>query len=363
MARDQRPQRRETRNGWSLSVGDRYGASIRLDENDVGPQRIWIQVEKHKLRTSLPDIDPEDEETEEEQEEEAEGDSNDDQDDNSAAESPESEPEVEESSTSRSASSQVQPEIQQPSRSEPASEELMRYLLQQGAENCLSGLKFALTGDPYPLDQATVQSLISHFGGSSYPMICESMHMPYLILGRNPDPDMLEAAQELGVTHIRQTGLFSLIQHEPANGRRQKRNRVEGPRDDTPPQAKWQRVEVQQPRPAPAQPQIQRAEVQRYRRQTPPPPKLEWWIPEALHKLRKRYLNDKFDCIMIRNDRDPWDPKLRVRPYSAYPINRTIPQMCYDEKMVCYDCPEKTWSMGLYRISIQSGKTSPIPGA
>jgi hypothetical protein len=51
--------RRQTDLG--LSDGDRYGAIVRLDENEYGSQRVWIRVEKRKLRTSLPRIEPEDE--------------------------------------------------------------------------------------------------------------------------------------------------------------------------------------------------------------------------------------------------------------------------------------------------------------
>jgi hypothetical protein len=150
------------------------------------------------------------------------------------------------------------------------------------------GLTFGFVGDQYPLDKYLCRDLIKHYGGTCIAPITTVIHLDYIILGRNPPPDFLEFTQESGFTHIRQAGLFSLIQHEPANGRRQKRNNVERPRAQFPP------------------PKRQRVEVNPYRMQTPPPPEeCLYWVPKALEKLHRQYPNDRFDCEWRRNERDP----------------------------------------------------------
>jgi hypothetical protein len=56
-----------------LSSGDRYGAAIRLDENELGSQRVWICVVEKRLRTcARVNSDSEDEETDGEEDEQSE---------------------------------------------------------------------------------------------------------------------------------------------------------------------------------------------------------------------------------------------------------------------------------------------------
>lgn len=199
--------------------------------------------------------------------------------------------------------------------------DLLRNLVRQGASSCLTGLRFAFTGSPYPLDQINAEAVVRHFGGA-VGRIDQHTEIDYLILGKDPDRRILQRAQDFEITNIRQTGLFSFIRSEPANGRRRKQDASEQAHET--PHAKKRRIDGPQ-----------QADVNT-RKPTPPPPEMDHWVRSSLQKLRKSYPADKFDCIMVRSNQDPWDLMLRARKYGMdpTPIDRTIPEMCYDERGV-----------------------------
>ncbi|KAL4640340.1 replication factor C subunit 1 isoform X2, partial [Arapaima gigas] len=83
----------------------------------------------------------------------------------------------------------------------------------QGAENCLEGLTFVLTGVLESMEREDAKSLIERHGGKVTGNI--SRKTSYLVLGRDGGASKTEKAESLGTKIIDEDGLLDLIRTKP----------------------------------------------------------------------------------------------------------------------------------------------------
>ncbi|XP_015201424.2 replication factor C subunit 1 [Lepisosteus oculatus] len=88
----------------------------------------------------------------------------------------------------------------------------------QGAENCLEGLTFVLTGVLESMEREDAKSLIERYGGKVTGSI--SKKTSYLVLGRDSGASKTEKAHSLGTKILDEDGLLDLIRTKP--GKRSK---------------------------------------------------------------------------------------------------------------------------------------------
>lgn len=86
----------------------------------------------------------------------------------------------------------------------------------EGAENCLSGLKFVFTGVLETLQREVGQNLVKRYGGQI--MSAPSKNTSYVVLGTDAGPKKLETIAKLAIKTINEDGLFELIRKMPPNG-------------------------------------------------------------------------------------------------------------------------------------------------
>lgn len=75
-------------------------------------------------------------------------------------------------------------------------------------------------------------------------------------------------------------------------------------------------------------------------RNTSPVPPCPHWITVELSRLRRRFPNDRFDCVM---DREYYTDQ--VRRYGLV-ARDPLPSAGFTPKIVCFDCPEKKHGVG-----------------
>ncbi|XP_075886604.1 replication factor C subunit 1 isoform X2 [Nelusetta ayraudi] len=83
----------------------------------------------------------------------------------------------------------------------------------QGAENCLEGCMFVVTGVLESMERDDVKSLIERYGGKVMGNI--SKKTTYLVQGRDSGVSKLEKAESLGTTILDEDGLLELIRTKP----------------------------------------------------------------------------------------------------------------------------------------------------
>ncbi|XP_046433151.1 replication factor C subunit 1 isoform X1 [Neodiprion fabricii] len=83
-----------------------------------------------------------------------------------------------------------------------------------GANNCLAGLSFLITGVLDSLERDEVDDLIKKYGGRLLHQV--SKKTDYVILGDEPGPAKLEKTKKLGVKTISEDELLELIRTRPA---------------------------------------------------------------------------------------------------------------------------------------------------
>ncbi|MBN3281955.1 RFC1 factor, partial [Polyodon spathula] len=88
----------------------------------------------------------------------------------------------------------------------------------KGADNCLEGLVFVLTGVLESMERDDAKSLIERYGGKVTGSI--SKKTSYLVLGRDSGVSKTEKAESLGTKILDEDGLLDLIRKQP--GRRSK---------------------------------------------------------------------------------------------------------------------------------------------
>ncbi|XP_048704503.2 replication factor C subunit 1 isoform X1 [Caretta caretta] len=83
----------------------------------------------------------------------------------------------------------------------------------QGAENCLEGLTFVITGVLESIERDEAKSLIERYGGKVTGNVSKKTN--YLIMGRDCGQSKCEKASTLGTKIIHEDGLFDLIRTMP----------------------------------------------------------------------------------------------------------------------------------------------------
>ncbi|GAB1600582.1 replication factor C subunit 1-like [Argonauta hians] len=83
----------------------------------------------------------------------------------------------------------------------------------KGAENCLEGLTFVITGVLESIERDEAKSLIERYGGRV--TLSLSRKTNYLVVGREPGQTKLDKATNLKTTQIDEDGLFDLIRSKP----------------------------------------------------------------------------------------------------------------------------------------------------
>lgn len=83
-----------------------------------------------------------------------------------------------------------------------------------GAENCLAGLSFVLTGVLDSLEREEAEELIKKYGGRVVHQV--SKKVSYVIIGDQPGPAKVEKAKTFNVTQISEDDLLELIKTRPA---------------------------------------------------------------------------------------------------------------------------------------------------
>ncbi|KFQ26889.1 Replication factor C subunit 1, partial [Mesitornis unicolor] len=83
----------------------------------------------------------------------------------------------------------------------------------QGAENCLEGLTFVITGVLECIERDEAKSLIERYGGKVTGNVSKKTN--YLVMGRDCGQSKCEKASTLGTKIIDEDGLFDLIQTMP----------------------------------------------------------------------------------------------------------------------------------------------------
>ncbi|XP_067387310.1 replication factor C subunit 1 isoform X2 [Emydura macquarii macquarii] len=83
----------------------------------------------------------------------------------------------------------------------------------QGAENCLEGMTFVITGVLESIERDEAKSLIERYGGKVTGNVSKKTN--YLIMGRDCGQSKCEKASTLGTKIIDEDGLFDLIQTMP----------------------------------------------------------------------------------------------------------------------------------------------------
>ncbi|XP_026669374.1 replication factor C subunit 1 isoform X2 [Ceratina calcarata] len=83
-----------------------------------------------------------------------------------------------------------------------------------GAENCLAGLSFVLTGVLESLEREEAEELIKKYGGRVVHQVSKKVN--YVIIGDQPGPAKVEKARSLNVTQISEDDLLELIKTRPA---------------------------------------------------------------------------------------------------------------------------------------------------
>nr|XP_033803251.1 replication factor C subunit 1 isoform X3 [Geotrypetes seraphini] len=83
----------------------------------------------------------------------------------------------------------------------------------QGAENCLEGMTFVITGVLESVERDEAKSLIERYGGKVTGSV--SKKTKYLIMGRESGQAKKEKAESLGTTILDEDGLFNLIRTTP----------------------------------------------------------------------------------------------------------------------------------------------------
>ncbi|RXM35645.1 Replication factor C subunit 1 [Acipenser ruthenus] len=88
----------------------------------------------------------------------------------------------------------------------------------EGADNCLEGLTFVLTGVLESMERDDAKSLIERYGGKVTGNISKKTN--YLVLGRDSGVSKTEKAESLGTNILDEDGLLDLIRKQP--GKRSK---------------------------------------------------------------------------------------------------------------------------------------------
>ncbi|XP_069600697.1 replication factor C subunit 1 isoform X2 [Ranitomeya imitator] len=83
----------------------------------------------------------------------------------------------------------------------------------QGADNCLEGLTFVITGVMESIERDEAKSLVERYGGKVTGNVSKKTN--YLILGRDGGESKREKAESLGTKVIDEDGLFGLIRSLP----------------------------------------------------------------------------------------------------------------------------------------------------
>nr|XP_023685377.1 replication factor C subunit 1 isoform X3 [Paramormyrops kingsleyae] len=83
----------------------------------------------------------------------------------------------------------------------------------QGAENCLEGLTFVVTGVMESMERDDAKSLIERYGGKVTGNV--SRKTSYLVLGRDSGASKTEKAESFGTKIINEDGLLDLIRTKP----------------------------------------------------------------------------------------------------------------------------------------------------
>ncbi|OXB83786.1 UNVERIFIED_CONTAM: hypothetical protein H355_002998 [Colinus virginianus] len=83
----------------------------------------------------------------------------------------------------------------------------------QGAENCLEGLTFVITGVLESIERDEAKSLIERYGGKVTGSVSKKTN--YLVMGRDCGQSKCEKASTLGTKIIDEDGLFDLVQTMP----------------------------------------------------------------------------------------------------------------------------------------------------
>ncbi|XP_073502084.1 replication factor C subunit 1 isoform X2 [Phyllobates terribilis] len=83
----------------------------------------------------------------------------------------------------------------------------------QGADNCLEGLTFVITGVMESIERDEAKSLVERYGGKVTGNVSKKTN--YLILGRDGGESKREKAESLGTKIIDEDGLFRLIRSLP----------------------------------------------------------------------------------------------------------------------------------------------------
>ncbi|XP_065350449.1 replication factor C subunit 1 isoform X2 [Cloeon dipterum] len=86
--------------------------------------------------------------------------------------------------------------------------------LPEGAENCLSGLTFVITGVLDSLDREGAAELVQKYGGKVTSSI--SKNTSYLVAGEEAGPAKLDKAKNLNIPNIDEDGLLELIRTRPS---------------------------------------------------------------------------------------------------------------------------------------------------
>lgn len=87
-------------------------------------------------------------------------------------------------------------------------------LFHQGADNCLEGLTFVITGVLESIERDEAKSLVERYGGKVTGSL--SGRTSYIVIGRDAGETKLKKAMSLKTKQIDEDGLFDLIRIKPA---------------------------------------------------------------------------------------------------------------------------------------------------
>ncbi|KAL9963269.1 hypothetical protein ACROYT_G032452 [Oculina patagonica] len=83
----------------------------------------------------------------------------------------------------------------------------------EGAENCLEGLTFVITGVLESIERDDAADLVQRYGGKVTQSI--SKKTSYIVVGRDPGESKLSKAKQVGTTQLDEDGLFELVKTRP----------------------------------------------------------------------------------------------------------------------------------------------------
>ncbi|KAK6167429.1 hypothetical protein SNE40_021461 [Patella caerulea] len=102
----------------------------------------------------------------------------------------------------------------------------------EGAENCLEGLTFVLTGVYESIERDEAKSLIEKYGGKVTTSLSKKTN--YIVVGRDAGESKLSKATQFGTKQLDEDGLFELIKSRPG-----KKSKYEIQAEETVKKEKW----------------------------------------------------------------------------------------------------------------------------